>query len=80
MHEPADDNGKQEAIVPHPSHSPWEAAEPLGFVWCGLFERHPNVFTLTLSHAWRAFLLRAAWPEGWLRGMRVGPGLWAWTL
>lgn len=49
-----------------------------GYVWCRLFERHPNLFTLALSHGWLAVLLRASWPDVWLRNLRIGPEYWHW--
>lgn len=49
-----------------------------GYVWCLLFERHPNLFTLALSHGWLAVLLRASWPDTWLRNLRIGPDYWHW--
>lgn len=49
-----------------------------GYVWCRLFERHPNLFTLALSHGWLAVLLRASWPDVWLRSLRIGPEYWDW--
>lgn len=49
------------------------------YVWCRLFERHPNLFTLALSHGWLAVLLRASWPALWLHNLRIGPGYWTWT-
>ncbi|MDP2577666.1 MAG: CPBP family glutamic-type intramembrane protease [Candidatus Palauibacterales bacterium] len=50
-----------------------------GYVWCRLFERNPNLFTLALSHGWLAVLLRATWPAVWLHNLRIGPGYWSWT-
>ncbi len=50
-----------------------------GYVWCRLFERHPNLITLALSHGWLAVLLRAFWPAAWLHNLRIGPGFWTWT-
>ncbi len=50
-----------------------------GFVWCTLFYRQPNLFTLALSHGWLAVLLRYSWPAEWLRNLRIGPSYWTWT-
>jgi membrane protease YdiL (CAAX protease family) len=50
-----------------------------GCVWCRLFERHPNLITLALSHGWLAVLLRYSWPAEWLHNLRIGPGYWTWT-
>jgi hypothetical protein len=50
-----------------------------GYAWCRLFERHPNLFTLALSHGWLAVLLRYSWPAAWLHNLRIGPGYWTWT-
>ncbi|UCC48427.1 MAG: CPBP family intramembrane metalloprotease [Gemmatimonadota bacterium] len=49
-----------------------------GYVWCRLFERHPNLITLALSHGWLAVLLRYSWPAEWLHNLRIGPGYWTW--
>jgi membrane protease YdiL (CAAX protease family) len=51
-----------------------------GYVWCRLFERHPNLITLALSHGWLAVLLRYSWPVDWLRNLRIGPSYWEWGL
>lgn len=50
-----------------------------GYVWCRLFERHPNLFTLAVSHGWLAVLIRVAWRAEWLRNLRIGPSFWTWT-
>jgi len=50
-----------------------------GFAWCLLFQRHPNLFTLGISHGWLAVLLRYSWPAEWLHNLRIGPGYWTWT-
>ncbi len=50
-----------------------------GYAWCRLFERHPNLFTLALSHGWLAVLLRYSWPAAWLHNLRIGPSFWSWT-
>lgn len=50
-----------------------------GYVWCRLFERHPNLFTLAVSHGWLAVLLRASWSNVWLHNLRIGPEYWSWT-
>jgi hypothetical protein len=47
-----------------------------GYVWCRLYQREPNLFALTLSHAWISTLLEAQVPSAIHRGMRVGPGFW----
>ena len=49
-----------------------------GYVWCRLFERQPNLFTLALSHGWLAVALRASWPALWLHNLRIGPDYWLW--
>lgn len=51
-----------------------------GYVWCRLFERHPNLITLALSHGWLAVMLRYSWPIDWLRNLRIGPSYWEWGL
>lgn len=50
-----------------------------GFFWCLLYQRHPNLLTLALSHGWLAVLLRASWPAEWLHNLRIGPSFWTWT-
>jgi len=50
-----------------------------GYVWCRLFERHPNLFTLALSHGCLAVLLRASWPARWLHSLTIGPDYWQWS-
>lgn len=50
-----------------------------GFVWCLLYQRQPNLFTLAVSHGWLAVLLRYSWPAEWLHNLRIGPGYWTWT-
>jgi hypothetical protein len=50
-----------------------------GFFWCLLFQRHPNLLTLAVSHGWLAVVLRASWPAEWLHNLRIGPSFWTWT-
>ncbi len=50
-----------------------------GYVWCRLFDRHPNLFMLALSHGWLAVLLRASWPARWLHSLTIGPDFWHWS-
>ena len=50
-----------------------------GYAWCRLFHRHPNLFTLALSHGWLAVLLRYSWPATWLHNLRIGPSFWTFT-
>jgi hypothetical protein len=45
-----------------------------GYLWCRLFSRHPNLFTLTLSHTILAIVLAHSFPREWMHGMKVGPG------
>lgn len=47
------------------------------YVWCRLYERAPNLFTLAVAHGWLAVLLNVSWPQTWLHTLRVGPGYWA---
>ncbi len=47
-----------------------------GYIWCRVFERAPNLFTLAVSHAWLATLLMTSVPEKLHRVMRIGPGYW----
>jgi len=50
-----------------------------GYVWCLLFYRQPNLFTLALSHGWLAVLLRYSWPADWIHNLRIGSNYWTWT-
>lgn len=45
-----------------------------GFVWCLLFQRHPSLITLVLSHVALSLALSHSVPAEWAGGMRVGPG------
>jgi len=45
-----------------------------GLVWCSLFQRQPNLFTLTVSHLALSLALSHSLPPEWTGGMRVGPG------
>jgi membrane protease YdiL (CAAX protease family) len=47
-----------------------------GFMFCTLFARQPNLFTLALCHALLAGLILAMWPAGEMRNLRIGPGYW----
>jgi hypothetical protein len=46
----------------------------IGSVWCWLFRRDPNLFTLALSHTVLAVVMSHSFPPAWTHGMRVGPG------
>ena len=45
-----------------------------GFVWCSLFQRRPNLFTLTVSHLALSLALSHSLSPKWTGGLRVGPG------
>jgi membrane protease YdiL (CAAX protease family) len=60
--------------LPNPILAP--ATALAGYVWCRLYDRSPNLFTLTLSHALLATMLMNHVPVE-LHVMRVGPGYWA---
>jgi len=47
-----------------------------GYVWCRIFERAPNLFTLAASQAWLATLLMETVPKKVHHVMRIGPGYW----
>lgn len=47
-----------------------------GFVWCLLYQRHQNLFTLALSHGWLAAVALTSLPPAWIHGLRVGPEYW----
>jgi hypothetical protein len=46
----------------------------VGYVWCRLFQRQPNLFTLALSHTILAIVTVHSFPRAWLHSMKVGPG------
>jgi hypothetical protein len=45
-----------------------------GWLWTTWFRRHPNLFTLAVSHAVLAIVLVSALPPGVMQNLRVGPG------
>jgi hypothetical protein len=45
-----------------------------GYVWCRLFQRQPNLFTLALSHTILAIVTVHSFPRAWMHSMKVGPG------
>jgi hypothetical protein len=45
-----------------------------GWGWCRLFQRDPNLLTLTVSHLVLSLALSHALSADWTSGMRVGPG------
>jgi membrane protease YdiL (CAAX protease family) len=48
-----------------------------GYIWCRLYDRSPNLFTLAASHAWLATMLMTHVPRDIHHVMRLGPGYWA---
>ncbi|HZS05606.1 MAG TPA: CPBP family glutamic-type intramembrane protease [Blastocatellia bacterium] len=46
----------------------------MGYVWCRLFQRYPNLFTLALSHTILAIVTSHSFPRVWMHSMKVGPG------
>jgi len=44
-----------------------------GFIWCRLYERNPNLFTLALSHGILGLFMRVALPWDWHHALAVGP-------
>lgn len=50
----------------------------MGYVWCRLYQREPNLFTLAVSHAWLATMLMAQVPPDVHHSMRVGPRWFDW--
>lgn len=51
----------------------------VGYDWCRLYERAPNLYTLALSHGWLAMFALIALPAPWMHGLKVGPGYWTWS-
>lgn len=47
-----------------------------GYVWCLLYQREQNLFTLALSHGWLAAIALVSLPPVWIHGLRVGPEFW----
>lgn len=47
-----------------------------GYVWCLLYQREQNLFTLALSHGWLAAVALVGLPPAWIHGLRVGPEFW----
>lgn len=45
----------------------------MGYLWCRLYQREPNLFTLAISHALLATTLMASVPSDVHHSMRVGP-------
>jgi hypothetical protein len=45
-----------------------------GWVWCRAFDRAPNLLPLALSHAIAALAASQWLPDGFIGGLRVGPG------
>lgn len=45
-----------------------------GWLWTTWFKRHPNLFTLAVSHALLAIVLVSALPPDLMQNLRVGPG------
>ena len=45
-----------------------------GYLWCRLFARQPNLFTLALSHTILALVTSHSFPRAWMHSMKVGPG------
>lgn len=45
-----------------------------GWIWCRSFERHPNLFTLAMSHACAAVVANASLPRWFTAGLHIGPG------
>ena len=48
----------------------------VGYVWCWLYARAPNLITLACSHAALAIIAMAAFPPAWIHDLRIGPGYW----
>ena len=45
-----------------------------GFFWSYSYQRFPNLYALSLSHAWLAVTSLYCLPPPWLHGLRIGPG------
>ena len=49
----------------------------VGYLWCRLYSRTPNLLTLAVSHAVLAALIMASLPPEWIHRLKVGPGYWS---
>jgi membrane protease YdiL (CAAX protease family) len=56
--------------LPNPFLAPVTAAAAL--VWCWLYDRHPNIVPLALSHALGTLALRYAFDEAITGRLRIG--------
>ena len=54
------------------------ATTVMGYMWCRLYQREPNLFTLAVSHALLATMLMASVPSHAHHNMRVGPRWFDW--
>lgn len=62
--------------LPNPVLTP--ATTLMGWIWCRLYMRTPNLWTLAASQAVLAILVLACLPGEWVRNLKVGPGYWNW--
>ena len=62
--------------LPNPVLAP--AATLGGWIWCRLYARTPNLWTLAVSHAVLAGLVLWLLPPTWVHDLKVGPGYWTW--
>jgi membrane protease YdiL (CAAX protease family) len=62
--------------VPNPVLVP--ATILAGWIWCRLYTRTPNLWTLAASQAVLALLVLACLPAAWVHNLKVGPGYWDW--
>jgi membrane protease YdiL (CAAX protease family) len=56
--------------LPNPFLAPLTAAA--GLIWCWLYDRHPNIIPLALSHALGTLALRYAFAETIIGRLRIG--------
>ena len=61
--------------VPNPVLVP--ATTIAGWIWCRLYMRTPNLWTLAASQAVLALLVLACLPAEWVHHLKVGPGYWS---
>jgi len=61
--------------LPNPVLAP--ATVVVGYLWCRLYSRTPNLLTLAVSHAVLAALIMASLPPEWIHRLKVGPGYWS---
>jgi hypothetical protein len=50
-----------------------------GFFWSLSFQRTPNLYAITISHAWLAVIALYTVPMHWMHQFRIGPEYWTYV-